>query len=323
MGRFSVDGTSIGGRAMRILRDSDAGIEARILVEYGNNCHSLVRTRRGESWDYIHAAPGFAERPSDPSGNGTPILFPFPNRIRDGRFRFGGKDVSLPVHHPEGVIHGHVMDAPWRVDETATDGAARIRVSIDSSDIGGPGATWPFPYSLSVTWSLLGPCLAMEFEIRNTGAADLPFGIGIHPYFRLPGPIDDWRLRVPVRARWELVACMPTGEVLPIDPGLPLSQGLPIGGRVFDDVYTDVIRVNGRSTSTIEHPSSGRRLRLEADSSFREIVVYTPPHRQSISIEPYTCVTDAFNLAPRGIDAGMRAIGKSERFRAGVWMCAE
>ncbi|MBN1418959.1 MAG: aldose 1-epimerase [Planctomycetes bacterium] len=323
MGRFSADGTSIGGRAVRILRDADAGTEARILVGYGNNCHSLVRTRRGESWDYIHAAQDFAERPSDPSGNGTPILFPFPNRIRDGRFPFGGKEVALPVNHPEGVIHGHVMDAPWRVEEASDEGAARIRVAIDSRDIAGPGAAWPFPYALAVTWSLQGPCLEMVFEVRNTGEADLPFGIGIHPYFRLPGPIDGWHLRVPVRARWDLVACLPTGEVTPIDPALPLADGLPIGERIFDDAYTGVVHVNGRAISSIEHAPSGRRLRLGADASFREIVVYTPPERQAVSIEPYTCVTDAFNLAPRGIDAGMRVLAPNGSFRASVWMCVE
>jgi aldose 1-epimerase len=33
-------------------------------------------------------------------------------------------------------------------------------------------------------------------------------------------------------------------------------------------------------------------------------VAFTPPHRQGLCLEPYTCTTDAVNLQQRGVDAG-------------------
>ena len=47
---------------------------------------------------------------------------------------------------------------------------------------------------------------------------------------------------------------------------------------------------------------------LFADRVFRELVLFTPPHRQSVAIEPYTCSADAQNLANRGIDSGWQVI---------------
>ena len=37
---------------------------------------------------------------------------------------------------------------------------------------------------------------------------------------------------------------------------------------------------------------------------FRELVVFTPEHRQAFCLEPYTCTTDAVNLQSRGLDTG-------------------
>jgi aldose 1-epimerase len=45
-------------------------------------------------------------------------------------------------------------------------------------------------------------------------------------------------------------------------------------------------------------------LRFLVDPAFRELVLFTPPHRQAIAIEPYSCSADASNLASRGVDTG-------------------
>ena len=59
-------------------------------------------------------------------------------------------------------------------------------------------------------------------------------------------------------------------------------------------------------------------MRLLAAADFRELVLYTPPHRQAICLEPYTCTTDAVNLGNRQIDAGWRALAPGETWSAAV-----
>jgi aldose 1-epimerase len=49
-------------------------------------------------------------------------------------------------------------------------------------------------------------------------------------------------------------------------------------------------------------------VRFLADGSFRELVLFTPAHRQAVAVEPYTCSADAGTLAARGIDSGWRTI---------------
>ena len=67
--------------------------------------------------EVLYADPKFFQE-HKPTRSGFPILFPFPNRIRDGRFTWNGKEYRLPTNDPSGknAIHGFVcQEAVGRV----------------------------------------------------------------------------------------------------------------------------------------------------------------------------------------------------------------
>src|SRR5262245_2064496 len=105
-----------GDHDVYVLEDTDSGSTARILPDYGFNCYSLRCQVGGRELEVLRSQDHFADQPSGASGNGTPILFPFPNRIRGGQFEFGGQEFQLPCNE-RGVnaIHGLVIDRRWRV----------------------------------------------------------------------------------------------------------------------------------------------------------------------------------------------------------------
>ena len=49
-----------------------------------------------------------------PTRSGIPVLFPFPNRIRDGRFTWDGRTIELPLNDPtqKNAIHGFACRSP-------------------------------------------------------------------------------------------------------------------------------------------------------------------------------------------------------------------
>ena len=89
----------------------------------------------------------------------------------------------------------------------------------------------------------------------------------------------------------------------------------------LDDVLTDLrpIAVDQQDglglAGVVAHPSGERMLTLWAGPDFRELVLFTPPHREAICLEPYTCTTDAINLSASGIDAGLRVLQPGETWR--------
>ncbi len=61
---------------------------------------------------------GFSADEPMPDFNGA-LLAPWPNRIRDGRYDFGGRTHQLPVSEPTRAtaLHGLVAWQPWTVQE--------------------------------------------------------------------------------------------------------------------------------------------------------------------------------------------------------------
>ena len=52
-------------------------------------------------------------------------------------------------------------------------------------------------------------------------------------------------------------------------------------------------------------------------------MVYNPPHRQAICIEPYTCLPNPFELERQGIDTGLSVLPPGKSVRARIEIRAE
>ena len=61
-------------------------------------------------------------------------------------------------------------------------------------------------------------------------------------------------------------------------------------------------------TPTILPAGTEVQITQSLGTDFRELVVFTPPHGRSVCLEPYTCVTDAANLAQQTSDTGWREL---------------
>jgi aldose 1-epimerase len=305
-----------GDRSVYLLHDDAAGSSAAILPSYGFNLFDLRLPVAGEVRPVIVSAPTFAEAPSGPGGNGVPILFPFPNRIRDGAFAFGGRTFDLAKNNGPNAIHGFVFDRAWEVVEhraTADEAflVGRFQLSKHAPEV---CDHWPTDAVIQVRYALAGRRVTMTTTVSNPTAVDLPYGFGIHPYFRLPfapgGDLSRTKISIPASKYWALKDFLPTGEVLPVDARLDFREGKPIQGLKLDDVLTDLAYAGTEGVCRLVDLDKGGEFQLGFDRSFRELVVYTPPGKPDvISIEPYTQTTDAINLQARGVDAGLRVLG--------------
>ena len=109
-----------------------------------------------------------------------------------------------------------------------------------------------------------------------------------------------------------------TGKKVPLEDPQQFHHGQTFGSMTFDNVFSDLVFSGGLCQAVIEDPSSGKRTVLAFDRAFRECVVYTPPHREAICMEPYTCAPDPFRLKRLGVAAGLRVLASGESFQARV-----
>jgi len=316
---YRVDVEKRGGGDVYTLRDEATGASASVLPSYGFNLFDLRLPVGDRVLPIVVAAPDFADAPAGAGGNGTPILFPFPNRIRQGRFAFQEKEYVIPTNKGGNAIHGFAVDVPWDVVEhrATPDGAVvegRFQLSVHAPQ---HCDHWPTDAVLYVRYTLAGRMLTMQITVSNPTAEDLPYGFGIHPYFRLPFQPDGdparTRVVIPASRIWELKDFLSTGAIQDVPERLDFREGKQIQGLKLDDVLTGLEYVDGGGACRLMDLDADAEFRLGYDASFRELVVFTPPTRPGvISIEPYTQTTDAINLQARGLDAGLRVLGHGE-----------
>jgi len=264
--------------------------------------------------ELLYADPRFFEE-NKPTRSGFPILFPFPNRIRDGRFTWAGKEYRLPANDPSGknAIHGFVCRRPWRVvDQGVDDGSAWVKGEfVGSQDAPETLELWPADYRITASYCFGGDHLELAVTVSNPGPKELPYGLGFHPYFALSlfGG-SEAEITVPADKTWELADSLPTGQRSPVEEGRDLRAGKRYDQLHLDDVFTDLQPPTKANESALRGVvrHGNRRLEMHTSGIFREIVGFTPPHRQAICLEPYTCVTDAINLEQQGVDAGWRVL---------------
>jgi aldose 1-epimerase len=310
------------------LSDSRGGSTAKIAPALGFNCFDFQARVGDEAVSVIDASPQFARGGEKPSGHGIPILFPFPNRIRDGRFKWNGKDYAIDASHASfhgaNAIHGFCLDRPWRVTSQEPNSVVgSFQLSRDAPD---RAAYWPADFRIEVRYSLRGRALRADIVIVNPSSDPLPWGFGTHPYFKLPLGAKSLASRclieAPASQEWELVDCLPTGRRVPISEPKDMRDGAYFDLLKLDDVLTGLGDGPTVECALIDEPA-GLQVTQRFPAEFRELVVYTPPNRDAVCLEPYTCVTDAVNLAPRGVDTGWRVLDAGAEFRTWIEISAE
>jgi aldose 1-epimerase len=231
------------------------------------------------------------------AGAAGQILAPWPNRVRDGRYVFGGETYQLALTEPDkhNAIHGLFNWARWRPVEVAAD-----RVLIEHELVPQPG--YPWPLLMRTEWSI-GPLgLRADHEVTNLGVEPCPFGIASHPYLVVPGvPVEELSLCVPAHSRLLLDGRnLPIGAAKVAGGDYDFSQPRRIGSARLDIAFGEIDpEPDGDSSATITAPD-GSGVRVWADEMFGWWQVYTgdtlPPerNRRSVALEPMTCPPDAF-----------------------------
>ncbi|HET7097817.1 MAG TPA: aldose 1-epimerase [Casimicrobiaceae bacterium] len=237
-------------------------------------------------------------------------LVPYSNRIANADLHWAGRTHTLVRNfgdHPHS-IHGVGWQRPWRI---ATRDAASALLAFDHAAADADARAWPWPFRATQSFVLTvgegGATLAARIAIANTGTEAFPFGLGYHPFFPRTAATE---LAFHADRVWQTDDTqLPTAKIA-IPDAWRFDPPHAVDAIALDNVFTGW---NGEATLV----DRTRRIatRIVADTAASFLVVYVPPGRDFLAVEPVTQMTDAFNRATRGeSDTGTRTLAAGAAF---------
>lgn len=242
-------------------------------------------------------------------------LAPWPNRVVDGRYSFGGRDFQLALTEParSHALHGL---ATWLDFEAIDKGSDHVTLAA----VIPPQTAYPWRVVVTTTFALGPDGLTQTVTARNESDEPAPWGTGPHPYLVAgEGRVDGWTLELPAE---QVLAVTPDRliptELVAVDADDPqrfdFRAARTIGAAEIDHAYTGLVRdADGQATVRLTDPS-GAGVEMTWDAACPWVQIHTadkPEPAQSrlgLAVEPMTCAPDAFNAPGYAYDAGLIAI---------------
>ncbi len=306
---FQIRSLSFGQTSEYQLLNTDTGEFCCIVPSWGAVMRELSLVANGQLYSLIDCPNTHQDLTAD-THYLSAILFPFPSRIPNGRFRFEGKTYQLPINEPArgNAIHGFVHPNAFEVvaQEVAPDAASLTLVHDYNGHIEG----YPFPFQLFITYRLSAGCLSLTYKIHNTGQQNMPCAFGWHPYFKLgDGTADDFEIEIPSSTIVSFdEAMIPTGRA-----AFEQNGRFSLKEKVLDNAF---IIDTERHETNLFYPLKKIQLTVFQDiEKLKYLVIYTPPHRKTIAIEPLSSNVNALNtgeglmvIAPNQTTSGTMGI---------------
>lgn len=277
-----------------VLTNQESGEALYIIPEYGGIIRKLTLQKAGHLHKIINCGDTIDQILADSVAYPSTHLFPWANRVRDGKYEFQGSHYQLPINEKalNNAIHGLVAFGNFEVihEETNTEEA----ILILKYTYQGEQQAYPYPFDLEITHTFSSDeGLVMTYRIKNTGKADMPIVLGWHPYFKIDDEkANDWQISIPAKHKY-----LSDEQMIPKGQEMVNMKDLSaIGDTQLDNVFR--VESSVRSITQLVSPAKKVSLNIWQDAlkeQFLYTVVYIPLNRDRIAIEPMTGNTDAFN----------------------------
>jgi aldose 1-epimerase len=314
------------------LRDERAQTIVSILPSVGNVAFDMS-VRGAQVLRFPYASVD--EFKKAPRLSGVPLLAPWANRLDELGFFANGRHYLLNaglgnVRGPR-PIHGLVASASqWQVVEADADSrGAWVTSRLDFYRQPAWMAQFPFAHTIEMTYRLRDGALEVATRIENLSADPMPVSIGYHPYFQLTdSPREEWTIAVGARTEWLLSPDkLPTGETRPITALFPDPSRIALRDFDLDHVFGDLER-DGSGRATMRVKGRSQQLDVLVGPNYRAMVIYAPTSRAGqpsanqnfICFEPMAAITNAMNLAHRGVYKDLQSIPAGGTWEESFWV---
>ncbi|MFP9098413.1 aldose 1-epimerase family protein [Flavobacterium sp. RHBU_24] len=210
-------------------------------------------------------------------GKHSPVLFPIVGTLKNNSYNYNGNTYSLSRH-------GFARDNDFAVINKDANTATFLLAATDASQ-----EKYPFDFELALVYTLHESELTIEYHVTNKGTAPMPFSIGAHPAFALPGKFEGYSLKF--EKHEPLVSTQLTNDLLSdISQELPADHGeLPLAYNLFE---RDALIFKSLESKSITIKKEGKEYLAVRFFDFPHLGIWTKTGAPFLCIEPWQGYSD-------------------------------
>lgn len=272
-----------------------------ITLENGNNSATIIKSLGGTVYtvNLNGSEVLFGDSEDELTTNDLfrgRILFPYNDRIPDGKYSFNGKEYQFPLNCGKDSIHGLIYNRDMEVvsEKDGDSVSVTLKTTINNGEFDG----YPFDIAIELEYLLTKEDFQMNIEVSNPGNEDAPFALGWHPYFTFGKNIDSSNLKFGSKEYYDV------NEELYYEGNhysvkgtdLDFTEGLDIGSRELD------IAISLSDKADFELKDGNNVITLSfTKKMFPVLQLFIPEDRKSIAVEPISAPSDTFNYPETGL----------------------
>ncbi len=256
--------------------------------EAGASLRSIKVNKNGNSYEILYGGDNSHDPTDLPHGEGSFIMAPWVNRIRDGSLVTPDGIHELPMNAPPHAIHGNVRERVWTVKKL-TESSVELEISLEKP--------WPYEGHIEYSLSMEGNSLiqTMRLIAGENEVRPFPGSVGWHPWFNTTLGSEIVSAQADVKSQWELTSdSTATGKLEVTDITNRLQNGTQFAVMEVDGCF--LANPNGKAVITWPELT----MTMSGSDEITHFMFYSPEH--ALCVEPQTCTIDAAQLADRGFE---------------------
>jgi galactose mutarotase-like enzyme len=213
-------------------------------------------------------------------GKHSPVLFPIVGSLKDNSYEYDNVQYQLSRH-------GFAREMEFElIDKQENSATFSLVASAETKE------KYPFDFDLHLVYTLENKSLKIEYKVFNNGKIKMPFSIGAHPAFDLPGNFENYSLAFEKEGTLNYYL-LENGLISNTTNELSLDKNeLHLDYDLFEK---DALVFKNIASKSITILKSSKPFLKVSYSDFPDLGIWTPSKAPFICIEPWLGYSDTVN----------------------------
>ena len=210
-------------------------------------------------------------------GKHSPVLFPIVGTLKNNTYNHNNKEYQL-------TRHGFARDMEFEL-VGKTSSSASFSIHSNSATL----ANYPFQFELQIQYIIVHSTLEITYTVINKDTTAIPFSIGAHPAFALPGNFENYSLEFEKEEPLEYTLLDNDLVSTQTETIATISNSIPLTYKLFERDALIFKKLQSNSLTILDKEKPLLKVNFE---DFPNLGIWTKVGAPFICIEPWFGYSD-------------------------------